>query len=46
MASLARSLLASGSYNESERYKRSSSAAKESQKLALSTTLSNQKGKR
>ena len=47
MATLAQSLLASGSYDENNRYRsrRSNLAdAEESQRLALSNQLSNQKG--
>lgn len=47
MATLAQSLLASGSYNENNRYRRSSLVdAGESQRLAMSNRISNQKGKR
>ena len=46
MATLAQSLLASGSYEESNRYRSSSlEDAGKSQRLALSNKLSNQKGK-
>ena len=45
MATLARSLLASGSYDKSKRYRQDSSTdSRESQKLVLSSRLSNQKG--
>ena len=45
MATLAKSLLASSSYDESKRYRQDSSKdSRESQRLVLSSRLSNQKG--
>ena len=45
MATLAQGLLASGSYEESKRQRRNSlTGAGDSQRLALSSHLSNQKG--